>query len=1092
MAEIYYRELASYIGQLSDDNGRKTPSNFLSMNISDVDTKINKIAGTISIDDLELAIKEGLCEAVDFLTQQNDPNFYLGMDVQPGHVSAGLLTERPEARNRVLNTLIEKKRVLISGPSGSGKSGLMWETVWANRHTVRWFRISGTASESDVINILRLADTYKATEVMPVGFIIDDVGRKRNRLWNSISEEICTKPNIFLLGSLREEDIFLIEKRDPSIEIRISPDAELAERIWKELTQRGQSSSPGWREAWNNSNGLLLEYVHILTQGRRMKDLLSDQVNRRLKEKRYDELDILRVVSLAGSAGATIDITKLGDVLEIHPYAISTALQRLLDEHLIHKYGSSNKLGAIHQLRALTLSKITHQIPPPFLNDTIKSIFSCIGSDGIESFVSRMLETNPECHSALIDGAVNRSIKDKNLNVVISIIRGLDIGSINETISKWIPLCRGLGLPDTQATLAASFAFTKKPILVEKLKLHYQAANLLNEIDHIEYRTDFIMHLDSVFGEIIENSDIDTIVDLLSVCIELDLPKYFYEIINAISPNLMKIPLIQVAKLLESVRCISSEIAINWVNNIGQSKLLARVEKELPWSSKASLNLEHDGLSVSSNIFHISDRLQNNIHDDVVNHCKILLALAPSASTVISKALSADGKLYGLNDNVTIQKRINRENLFPDSIPTRNKRWLSAIAQKISPVSLSEYLSTSVELIDSLLKPLEKGINCLLQNKNLSQFCLNKLGEIYESSEKLIKPPSPDVISGESSALGVCELQSILNYCTADLLRDFYKLPDAHVAAYSKASDTLSQIESVISSENWFLISDTVPESLLNLKGFIENLLLIIGECGQRDINIRQIAKDVLKKTNKNNLIHSLTLQLKSDFEKERLALAHRLELSLNNMELNAELIIKPSHNFTGSWPYSQIISIVEFDNISEWYLSQEPIASEFRSICGEGTELSIIPSVGGQYLLEESISGVSLLYPMSKVDTNILDELGLIPKESDAEDKFHMISQYLFEISSIKSFNCATEERAEIEMEIMKGSCKKLDNLKGELQELLKDNMGSQIINNINYLQSTGADFAVNMWKALHGNEVHPDIELLKETKLKLYELAS
>ncbi len=42
------------------------------------------LAGVLSADDLEEALRQGLCEPVDFLTPLKEANFYLGLDVQPG------------------------------------------------------------------------------------------------------------------------------------------------------------------------------------------------------------------------------------------------------------------------------------------------------------------------------------------------------------------------------------------------------------------------------------------------------------------------------------------------------------------------------------------------------------------------------------------------------------------------------------------------------------------------------------------------------------------------------------------------------------------------------------------------------------------------------------------------------------------------------------------------------------------------------------------------------------------------------------------------------------------------------------------------
>src|SRR3546814_14920254 len=81
---------------------------------------------------------------------------------------------------------------------------------------------------------------------------------------------------------------------------------------------------------WKMSDGLLLEYVHILTRGQRMHELLADQVAARVSDpKRSLELDILRSGAWAGAATAEVDASRLERVLEVSDAALSRALQRL-------------------------------------------------------------------------------------------------------------------------------------------------------------------------------------------------------------------------------------------------------------------------------------------------------------------------------------------------------------------------------------------------------------------------------------------------------------------------------------------------------------------------------------------------------------------------------------------------------------------------------------------------------------------------------------------------------------------------------------------------------------------------------------------
>ena len=45
-----------------------------------------------------------------------------------------------------------------------------------------------------------------------------------------------------------------------------------------------------WQEAFQRSDGLTLEFTHLLTRGRRLRDVIEDQVRQRVNQERHGEL----------------------------------------------------------------------------------------------------------------------------------------------------------------------------------------------------------------------------------------------------------------------------------------------------------------------------------------------------------------------------------------------------------------------------------------------------------------------------------------------------------------------------------------------------------------------------------------------------------------------------------------------------------------------------------------------------------------------------------------------------------------------------------------------------------------------------------
>jgi len=187
-ASVGVASIADLAGRLSTENGEPHVERFRGIATSDTQRELDRLSTVLeSVRALE-AIERGLCEAVEFAVEHSSSDFYLGVDVQPGHVTSRLVVERPELRERVITGLSDRRSVLIRGPSGAGKSALLWEAAHASRHTVRWFKVRQVAA-NQVHLLMRLADSCLATQHTPVGFVLDDLGAGLSDGWNALVRE---------------------------------------------------------------------------------------------------------------------------------------------------------------------------------------------------------------------------------------------------------------------------------------------------------------------------------------------------------------------------------------------------------------------------------------------------------------------------------------------------------------------------------------------------------------------------------------------------------------------------------------------------------------------------------------------------------------------------------------------------------------------------------------------------------------------------------------------------------------------------------------------------------------------------------------
>lgn len=706
-AQICFAELLVRVGALADANGRLTQKNYRGLSISDTEASIHGVLSAVDITAIEHALREGICEPVDFLTPLNDPNFYLGIDVEPGHIAAGLVSERPQSRSALVKGIEERRAALIIGPSGAGKSAVMWQAANMLRHTVRWFRIR-RLSMADIPAVRQLIRTFRASADSPLGFVMDDIGRNNPKSWGALLKEAMSVPGVVLLGSVREEDVTLIAERARTTEVRLDQDDELAERLWQELRKAGKTDWAGWREPWKMSDGLLLEYAHILTRGRRMKELLADQVAARILDPtRSLELDILRTGAWAGSANAEIDASRLARTLSVSDSDLSRALQRLTQEHLIRSLTPGTLVG-LHQLRSKELLRLTHQTPLPTLETSFDRAVASVSPVDLEPLVADTLSERNLPASAVLSSLVARLEREPDARAFASALRGLGAGRIAAGVDEWLASPETYALPRTQVEPAAMFGIAGVDLssldVIPEIQIAAKRLSQIKGSPEDDLRCRLMENLpEFTLYSLFRTDDSAGLNEILGTLVGLPLPATVRAALMQVPTNLLNADLRVVGSLMGTLTAFDREIAIHWVANVGQEALFAKIQTETSWAGPVSIENADDGVIVRCDLWYVAGSIQENPHDAVVSLCELILALCPSADIAMANASTASGKLAGLAEMPLAQKRIPRNNLPPRSLTQWNRQWLELIARRVSSSSYSEYLSRGVVILEALV-----------------------------------------------------------------------------------------------------------------------------------------------------------------------------------------------------------------------------------------------------------------------------------------------------------------------------------------------------------------------------------------------------
>lgn len=972
-AQMCFARLLIEVGALADQNGVLGPTNYRGLSSSDTDRIIAQTLATIDLTQIEQAVRDGACEPVDFLTPLNDPEFYLGVDVQPGHIVAGLATPRLEPREALIRGLETRGAALIAGPSGSGKSAIMWDTAHALRHTIRWHRLI-RLDPSDMASLRRLLRAYRTRPESPVGFIVDDIGRRGAAVWDELTREFAAIPGALLLGSIREEDLFLLEGRARAVEVRAEPDPELAQRLFDELRKSGRTSWSGWREPWRLSHGLMMEYAHILTAGRRLHETLAEQLDARLRDRgRSLELAMLRATAFAGAAGSVVEASRLASALGTGENDVARSLKRLLDEHLLREDGEG-RLTGLHQLRSAELLRLTHDGPLPQIGDTFAQAVQIVAAHDLEPLTAHAIQACGVAIPVAVDALAARLTREPDIHGASAALRGLGTARIARAVDEWLASPVVEALPRTQVGTAAFWSFTESSILafadrnpqMTAAAVDFAAIRSKAASDPRKALFDALPAgiLSSMVANVTDASALDR---FLSAQIGMSLHSKMADALDDWPRHLLNGALESVAGLLGVLAEIDRSRAITWVDEIGEKILVSRLPREIPWASEPFFEQADDGRVIRCDLHYIYGLAQKNPHDDVVRLCELALALSPRSDIVASSALAPNGQPAGTSIISLAEKRIPRENAPTAALPAWNRRWSHAVALRVAAPSYTDYLTRAVDLLNRVTPVLEHVIDALLRGDKPPEPRIKALSAVYEGAE-LLTPPSvaaADIAGAGPTEINraVTKLQNVLLSASADVVRRFFKLPEGAGAYVAWIDDLIAQLDQAERDEPWALIGGQ-PLSLARLKENLTALRAIGGESKAAQARpAAQWGKAVSKATRGN------ALRLVGALAEQKAAAARsKLEVDLNQRlaeaGVRADIHVRADQKEIQHWPPCQVLALLPMQDFMD--LGAAWLASEIvRELLPETIRLTVMPTINGHTLSGYARSGLRSLLPL-------------------------------------------------------------------------------------------------------------------------------
>ncbi|TVO59455.1 hypothetical protein [Denitromonas halophila] len=1010
-ARLAFQQLREQAGSIADANYTASATAPVTLDQTDVQMRIDRV--TSVIDPLGyVELTAGLAELADFGAAVPTEGFYRGVNVVPGHVGAGLVFNRPNLMTDVLAGLEAKRFTLVAGPSGAGKSGLAWLAAHRTRHAVRWYRVR-ELPPSGVARLLQLARLLEARPQRPVGFVIDDVGRQETAGWDALVREIEAEDSILAIGTVREEDIFLLATATRTPTVRPALDEELAFRIWSALQESGSVAFSHWREPFELSHGLLLEFTHLLSAGKRLEETIREQVRRRLVENRGDELILLRTVSFASAQAAAVDPILLRFQSRLDETRFAKALQRLVDEHAV-RLRPDGALTGLHEIRSTYLDEAIQEFLMEPRRTALLAAVEALVPDAFAGFIVRVLQKWPTEENALIEGLALR-LKPHETACWTSIFHGLGLATADRVADKWLEISRAAGIDDRLSSFMFMLALGNREFTgIKGFEVVSKARREFADVDVTDLRKSLIDRMaDSVQKP---ELDLDGANELAAALLPIAGCKSRPTIRPLPKPDdLAEAPIKELITFLTTVRETGVEAARKLVELLGGTEaLLERMFQEMDWVTRPAL-ASKDGLCcVSSYVRFIHPEIQPDLNDEVVRLCEAMAAVVPEAELLVSDVLTADGSSFGLGGEALHSKHLSRSALPAPARVAWNRAQIRAIQRLVAaPVETGRTTSLANAIVELESRLREAG----------DYFCrMEAPGPKWKLSLKVrglltdfVQPPTADeVVSGplDKGKLKnsdkpydfVMGLQQLI----ADLTEDDVKRPDLLVV---RTAGLINDADSLLLPELWRMTSEPPIEAITRTRAVLRNLRAVLGDVVADSTRRRRLAARFRSTSRHHAILHRAAEEACRRAENAVEIRRNTIRQAMGAIGLDVEVFSRRLPEDGGyEWPCVEFAVLLRVETLVDWMATGDSFASAATSL--EGFHRIAYGAVLGDRIAPMGMSFLQSLHPYPDFADEWAASLPYPPIDDDGLRNFDRTLDAIVTMSTVVA-HCGRELNA-------------------------------------------------------------------------------
>jgi hypothetical protein len=839
------RELEAAVQTASAENASRTHDQRSALSRTYIASLISRTIELADVSSLQAALHDGICEPLNATPQSDDgARYYRGIGTQPSHVAAGLVVPSDEINNAVLSGCVGSGAVVLHGPSGVGKSAALWSLPNA-APGVLWFRVRRLLPE-DVGSIIRLIRAWGSGPDRPVGLLIDSAGTGSFTGWRDLRREAAAITGVYLVATARNEDLQVLGELRDCVTVEVVLTEHMAAQIFKGLVTSGSTSVAHWAEAFELSNGLTMEFTHLLTQGARLQQVVDDQISDRIHSARDLELEVLTICGVAGQWGASVPLDEVIRAVDASTFEARRAIDRLVAEHMLNDTGGL--LTAMHSLRSTAITNAIHRTPPPHLRDSTSRTIPLLRTDDLALFTARALTATSDLDTVFIDAAL---VDARDIGRFVSYLHGLRAASFSRRAMRWVEIADSHSV--SPAKQAYVFQFAVAGIDLELFPdeiaatLHEIAtvqtddlgARLLNGLDPAASRN------------LLANAALDELPQLLSELREAR-PEQVDALVSAsrepdFMSKLSSADLEQISDIVSAAMTVQPRLGTALCESAGgPDKLLIRFATETPWILESDIRQGETGLIGYARQHEV---VGQSDHAQAVAAGRRMLRLLPNITAVDVAVLLPGGHELIIGDyNHAATGLIRRNDITEREVSWNQERIIISVA--LIAVSDTTRLYAALGLLQRLVAPLTQVASSLVTGRRENSRQPDPMELIKGIGEEAnnIGPAFRVAYTPEGKFDPVDDVSGFLTDITDNLIpRMLRGTGGFSVLAGHLRDNILGRSFAGIKAQRWYLIGlDSHPAALDEVEAILQSLYHVLYECGRNPASGNNVLEKAL------------------------------------------------------------------------------------------------------------------------------------------------------------------------------------------------------------------------------------------------------